>query len=95
MRTGDLGTLLFHHLAPPPVCCLLALVVSFTLQKLQFDEVPIGCLLLFPSPQRHIYKEDPMANVKDVATYLFFFLCFQVSHLGLSFILNLFFICMV
>ena len=64
-------------------------------ETLQFDEVPIGFLLLFPSPQRHIYKEDPIANVKDVAAYLFFFLYFQVSHLGLSSVLNLFFIYMV
>ena len=59
-------------------------------QAFQFDEVPILFLLLFPSPQRHIKKEDPMANVKDVAAYLFFFVWFQVSHLGLSYILNLF-----
>ena len=33
-----------------------------------------------------------MANVIDVAAYLFFFVWFQVSQLGLSSILNLFFI---
>ena len=33
-----------------------------------------------------------MANVKDIAAYLFFFVWFQVSHLGLSSFLNLFFI---
>ena len=64
-------------------------------EAFQFDEIPIVFLLLFPSPQRHILKEDPMANVKDVAAYLFFFVWFQVSHLGLSSILNLFFIYMV
>ena len=61
-------------------------------EAFQFDEVPIGFLLLFPSPQRHIYKEDPMANVKDVAAYLFYFVLFQVSRLGVSSILSLFFI---
>ena len=70
--------------------CFLHFVEAF-----QFDEVPIVFLLLFPSPQRHILKEDPMANVKDFAAYLFFFVLFQVSHLGVSSILNLFFIYMV
>ena len=64
-------------------------------EAFQFEEVTIGYLLLFPSPQRHIKKEYPMASVKDFAAYLFFFVWFQVSHLGLSSILNLFFIYMV
>ena len=72
------------------VACFLHFAEAF-----QFDELPIGFLLLFRSPQMHIWKEDPMANVKDVAAYLFFFVWFQVSHLGLSSILNLFFIYMV
>ena len=64
-------------------------------EAFEFDEAPIVFLLLFPSPKRHIKKEYPMANVKDFAAYLFFFVWFQVSHLGLSSILNLFFIYMV
>ena len=71
------------------VACFLHFAEAF-----QFDELPIGFLLLFRSAQMHIWKEDPMANVKDVAAYLFFFVWFQVSHLGLSSILNLFFIYM-
>ena len=48
------------------VACFLHFAEAF-----QFDELPIGFLLLFRSPQMHIWKEDPMANVKDVAAYLF------------------------
>ena len=57
LDTKSLLDVLFTNISSHFVCCLLGLVVSFTLWKLfQFDEVPIVFLILFPLP-REAYLE--------------------------------------